>query len=206
MTFSVENWQFFLRDSHGAAALPLLVAGLGMMLFGWRLWRLCVVCSFAIIGGGVFMSYFGTGVAGSGDWVFGVGGAVLFGIVSYWPAKFLVAILGGIVAGGAAMAYLKVIGVTGGTQYALSAAVMLGGTAYAFLNRQHVVVLLTSFLGAAAMVSGVMAIIMTMPGLHTTYRAMVSYNSFVAPFVLLVPTVMSCFYQIAEMRRLNTKF
>ncbi len=205
MTFSLESWQFFLRDSNGAAAIPLLVAGIGMMFFGWRLWRLCVVCSFAIIGGGLCMSFFGSGVSGSGDWMFGVAGGLLFGVVSYWPARYLVAILGGIVASGAALIYFQAIGIHGMAQYALGAAVMMAATAYAYLNRRHVVVLLTSFLGAAALMSGILAIVMTVPAINNTYQSMVSNSSVVGPFMLFVPTVMSCFYQIADMRKMNTK-
>ena len=206
MTLSLESWELFLRDSGVAAAIPLLIAGVGMMFFGWRLWRLCVVCSFAVMGGAVFMSTFGSGVAGAGDWLYALIGGVLFGAVSYWPARYLVAILGGVVASVAAMYYLQAIGLRGGAEYALCAAVWIAGTAYAFLNRRHVVVLLTSFLGAAAFLSGIVAIMTTVPAVNGVYRSLTSYSAFVGPFLLLVPMVMSAFYQIAEMRKMNTKF
>lgn len=200
---SLDSWQFLLRDSGGTAAIPLLIAGAGMMLFGWRLWRLCVVCSFAIIGAGASMTLFASGVVGGSDWLFGVGGAALFGLASFRIAGYLVAVLGGIVAAGAVGAYLQCLGVSDGTMYALAVAAMCGGTAYAFLHRRHVVVLLTAFLGAAALVSGIVALVMTMPGTYSTLRAMTSYSPIVGPFLLLVPTVVSCLYQISEIHKLN---
>jgi hypothetical protein len=71
------------------------------------------------------------------------------------------------------------------------------------LNRQHVVILVTAFLGAVLVVSGLATWIIDMPALYGTVRAMTTGSAIVLPFVLLVPTVMSSFYQIAEVRRLH---
>ncbi len=203
MTPSITDWQAFLRDSHGTAALPLLIAGLGMMLFGWRLWRLCVVSSFALIGAGLGMAYFGTGEPGQNDWMVGLASGAVCGLATYWPAAHLVGILGGMVGAGALTAYMGSLGLSGPPLWALAAAALIGCTAYALINRRHVVVFVTAFLGAVMLVSGLAALVMTVPTLYSTFRVMASYTVIVAPFAVLVPTVMSCFYQISELRKMN---
>ncbi len=203
MVPSITDWQAFLRDSHGAAALPLLIAGLGMMLFGYRLWRLCIVCSFALIGAGLGMAFFGTAEQGQSDWMVGLACGAVCGLVSYWPAAHLVGILGGVVGAGALTAYLGSLGLTGPPLWALAGASLIGCTAYALLNRRHVIVFVTAFLGAAMLVSGLATLVMTVPSFYSTFRVMATYTVIVGPFIILVPTVMSCFYQISEMRKIN---
>jgi hypothetical protein len=44
---------------------------------------------------------------------------------------------------------------------------------------------------------------MAMPILYGTVRAMASYSMIVVPFLLIVPTVMSCFYQVSEIHRIR---
>jgi len=203
MAPSITDWQLFLHDSHGAAALPLLIAGFGLMLFGWRLWRLCVVCSFALIGAGVGMAFLGAGEQGQSNWMVGLACGAVCGLVSYWPAAHLVGLLGGVLGAGAVTAYLGSLGLAGPPLWALAGAALIGCTAYAMINRRHVVILVTSFLGAALLVSGLAAAVMTVPSLYGTFRMMASYTAIVGPFVVLVPTVMSCFYQTSEIRKIN---
>ncbi len=174
-----------------------------MMLFGWRLWRLCVVCSFALIGAGLGMAFFGAGEQGQNDWLVGLACGALFGLVTYWPAAHLVGILGGMVGAGALTAYIGSLGLTGPPLWALAAAALIGCTAYALLNRRYVIVFVTAFLGAVMLVSGLAALVMTVPSLYATFRVMASYTMIVGPFVVLVPTVMSCFYQISDLRKMN---
>lgn len=199
MTPSLMDWELFLRYSHGAAALPLVIVGLSMMLFGWRLWRFCVCVSFGIIAGGLGVAYLSQAV-GSPWLAFGVCGGVV-AVVCYWPATYLLGLLGGVLCAGTLCAYLGSLGISGTTLWALGAAALIAGTAYAFLNRGHVVIFVTAFLGAVALVSGLAALVMTVPSLDRAFGSMASYSFIVGPFLLLVPTVMSCFYQTAEVRR-----
>jgi len=128
---------------------------------------------------------------------------LLTALVTYWPAPYLVGILGGVIGAGALTGYLTSLGLSGPPLWALAAAALFGCTAYAFLNRRHVVVFVTSFLGAALLISGLATVVMTVPSLYGVFRAMAAYSAIVGPFLVLVPTVMSCFYQISEMRKMN---
>jgi len=203
MAPTITDWQVFLHNSHGAAALPLLIAALGLMLFGWRLWRLCVVCSFALIGAALGMAFLTTSEHGQSNWMVGVICGVLSGLVCYWPAAHLVGLLGGVVGAGAMTVYLRSFGLSGWPLWALATAGLIGCTSYALINRRHVVIFMTAFLGALMLVSGLACLVMTVPSFYVTFRVMANYTGIVGPFLVLVPTVMSCFYQMSEIRKMN---
>ena len=80
---------------------------------------------------------------------------------------------------------------------------MIACTAFAFLNRQQIVIVVTAFLGATLLMSGLATWIMQAPAFYGTLRQMATGSAIVLPFILIVPTVMSSFYQTAEVRRLN---
>jgi len=197
----VHDWISYLRDTQGAAAFPLIIAGVALMGFGWRMWKLCVVLSFAIIGGGVAMIYL---PESSDRWLIAGAAAILLGAASYWPAQHAVSLLGGLIGAGAVMAYLGELGLTGMPLWCLAAAALVIATGYALIYRNKVVVLLTAFLGSALLVSGLIAMVMTSRSLYGWFNGLASESVIVAPFLLIVPTVMSCFYQMSESRRSQT--
>lgn len=203
MITSVQDWLGFLRDSSSAAGIPLIVGGLTLMLFGWRLWKASVVLAFGVIGTlgaaivlgprpdqATYSLACGTGLA----------------LLSYWPARYSVAVLGGVIGSLLTHFYLDKFGLEGLLLWGLMTAAFTACTALAVLNRRHVVILVTAFLGAVLLLSGLMTWLMTMPGLFGTFKGMAAWSAIVIPFLVLVPTVMSCFYQIAEVRRLQIEF
>lgn len=199
---SVEGWLDFLKDSHGAAAFPLIVGGLGLMFFGWRFWRLCVILAFGLIGaiaGGMISE-------GSDDsmW-YSIIGAAVFAAMSLWPVRTAIALLGGSIGGGVGWVYLTALNVDGPMLWGLAATCVVGTTAFAVTNRQMVVILVTGFLGAVAVMSGLTAMIMKSPALYGTLETMAANSMIVIPFALLVPTVMSFFFQSAEVKRLQVE-
>lgn len=197
---SLDEWVSFLQSSHRVAGFPLIVGGLGLMLFGWRMWRLCVILSFALIG-----AIIGHYVAGprNDQTFYSLVGAVVLGLVAYFPAVYALSLLGGSIAAVISFYYLTALGMDGVTLWALVVAVLGAGTATAWLNRRHVVIVVTAFLGAVLLISGLASWAMAMPAFFSTVRTMSAGSFIVVPFLLLVPTVMSCFYQVAEVRRLH---
>ena len=119
---SLQEWLIFLKGSHGVAGFPLVIAGLGLMLLGWRLWKLCVMLSFAAIFAGV-----GAWLVGPGDdqWVYALAIGAVGGALSYWPVNMAVALLGGLVGAGVISSSLASLGLSGITLWAC-AAVALG--------------------------------------------------------------------------------
>lgn len=200
MTNSIDEWLIFLRHSHSALGVPLILVGLGLMLFGWRMWKLCVMLSFGLIGAVSAASVVGPC---NDQWLYAVVGGATLAVASYWPARYAVALLGGLIGAAIIMYSISGLGLRGTPLWATGGFVAIACTAYAFLNRQHVVIVVTAFLGAVLVVSGLATWIMDMPAFYGTVRAMATGSAIVVPFVLLVPTVMSSFYQIAEVRRLH---
>jgi len=203
MITSMNDWLSVLRGSHSAVAVPLIVGGLGLMLFGWRLWKVCVVLAFGLIGAGVGAYFAGPN---EDQALYAVGCGAALAMLSYWPANYSVAVLGGAIGAGVADFYLSAIHLTGATLWAADGTAFIACTAFAYLNRRHVVILVTAFLGAVLVMSGLTAWVMASPMLFGTVRSMAAWSVIVVPFLLLVPTVMSCFYQIAEVRRLQIDF
>ncbi len=200
MDVSIYDWLSVLRDWGGIAAVPFLLAGLGLMLFGWRLWRLCVMLSFAGIGAAL-----GTQLV---DFVEPpilsiCAGAVVLGGLAFWFAPVAIGALGGLIGSGMIFLILVKLKLDGPVLWIGGSLGFLSASALAAINRRYLVVLVTSFLGAVAFVSGLTSLLMAMPVLYGTFRSMASYSIVVVPFVLLVPTVMSCFYQISEIHRIR---
>jgi hypothetical protein len=199
---SLQDWLTFLKNSQGAAGLPLVVAGLALALFGWRMWRICVILAYGFIGGalGAMLA-----PAGSNQWYYAVPAGVLLGALSYWPLQHAITLLGGLIGGGAIILSLQEARVTGAMVWAMGACAFAACTAMAALNRQRVVVAVTAFLGAVCLVSGIVCWIMPWPGVYGTLTAMTGETMLVVPFLLIVPTVMSWFYQVSEIHRLRVE-
>jgi hypothetical protein len=197
---SLQDWLTFLKDSRGAAGLPLVLAGLALMLFGWRMWRICVVLAYGFIG-----AVLGGMLAGPGqnDWFWAITGGLLLGAFSYWPVQHSITVLGGLIGGACIMWALSQLRLEGTALWLAGAVAFVGCTAFAALNRQRVVISVTAFLGAACLISGISAWIMPWPAMWATVMNVVAESVIVVPFILLVPTVMSWFYQVSEMRRLQ---
>jgi len=197
---SVDEWLIFLKQSHTAVGFPLVVAGIALMFFGWRMWKLCVMLSYAVIG-----AVIGALLIGPCDeqWMYALCGAAVLGLISYWPVNIAVSVLGGLIGAGIITFSLAEIGLKGTTLWTAGGIAMAGCTAFAFLNRQHIVIVVTAFLGAVLLMSGVATWVMQLPALYGTLRQMATGSAIVLPFILIVPTVMSSFYQAAEVRRLN---
>ena len=202
MEYSIQDWLSFLRGSHSAIGFPLIVGGLALMLFGWRLWKLAVILSFGLIGAVAAAMLLGPI---EHQLVYAVSCGALCGLASAWPMRYSVSALGGVLGAGVANGYLARFGMQGTALWGGTGAALVGCTALALLNRRHVVILVTAFIGAVLVLSGLVTWIMNIPSIFGTFKAMASWSVIVVPFLVLVPTVMSCFYQIAEVRRLQVE-
>ena len=136
MAFTVGDWMTFLQGADTLIGLPLLVAGAALMVAGWRLWKVCVVLSFGLIGAGL-----GQRLAGSADGssYYALVAGVVLGVLSYFPARQSVAVLGGLIGTALAMYVLADAGLNGAPLWLVGAAVFLCCTAMAYTNRKTVV-------------------------------------------------------------------
>jgi len=199
MTF-LDSLVLYIKHSHRMIGFPLVVTGLALMLFGWRMWKVCVILAFGTLGAAVTAQIAG---AGEAQWQAALVGGLVVGALSAWPVKYSVAVLGGLIGAGIVTYSMSTMHLATGTVWSCAGAAMIGCTAYAFINRQHVVILVTAFMGAVLLMAGVTSWLGAMPGLYGTFAGLIAGSSLVLPFILVVPTVMSSFYQVAEVRRLN---
>ena len=75
-------------------------------------------------------------------------------------------------------------------------------SAFSYLHIKHVVIGVTSLFGSAFVVTGLAVWTMAAPSLYGHVSSLARENSLVVPFCLMVPMVVSCFYQVGEMHRL----
>ncbi len=196
----LQQWLLWLQDARAAAPL-LVIAALILMLFGWRLWKVCVILSFGLIGAGLGAKFAGEG---SSQWYYALIGTAILGLSGYMFANLAIAALGGLIGAGTILFFLNSLNLSHSILWALCAAGLLTGAAYALLHRQHLIVLVTSFLGAILLLSGLAAVAMNSTAIMSTLRSMARTSEIVVPFIILVPTVVSCFYQTSDMRRQGT--
>ena len=197
---SVHEWMSFLRGTNGVAGFPLVVAGAGLMLFGWRLWKICVMLAF-----GVIFTLVGATLIGPTDdqWPYALAGGAALGLLSYWSVNQAVSVLGGLIGGGLVMFSLGRVGLEGTMLWIAGGSAFVACTAYAYLNRQLVVILVTAFLGSLLLLSGITAWTMVMPAIYQPLYGFATTSIIAVPFMILVTTVMSSFYQSAEVRRVR---
>ncbi len=202
MITSVSDWVAFLKNSNNAMGFPLVIFGLALMLFGWRMWKVTVVLAYGLIGAAL-----GAIAAGHTEHqvLFAAGGAVVLAAISVYPVHQAVAVLGGLIGAGISHFYLKRVALNEITHWSLCAAAFVAFTGFSILGKQRVVIFVTAFLGAVLLMSGLATWIMSIDSFYGTVRALANNSMIVVPFLLLVPTVMSSFYQIAEVRRLQVE-
>jgi hypothetical protein len=174
------------------------------MLFGWRLWKACIFLCFGIIGAGVIWLLAESRRLDPDPFTLIVAAAAA-GFVSHHFAHHAVPVLGGLLGAGLAANTAMGFNFDGPPYGILTGLGVLGGGALAFINRRYLMIGLTSLIGAVLAVSGVCAFLMTQSGLFATLQSLATDSAIVAPFVILVPTVMSFFYQVSEVRRMQAE-
>jgi len=198
MITSVSDWVVFLRQGDAVIGFPLIIGGAALMLLGWRMWKLCVVLAYGLIGAGV-----GTTLGGGSpyQWVYALACGALFGAASYWPAKHAVGVLGGLIGASIAIYVMSDCRIIGPAKWISGVVVFIATAAISFINRRVVVIGVTAVLGAILVLSGATALVMMSPRLYGSFSALTSNSLIVVPFFLLVPAVMSFFYQVSEVHR-----
>jgi hypothetical protein len=188
----------FVQQMDPLTGIPLVLGGLTLMAFGWRLWKVCVALTFGLIGCGVG-AILGEGTQHQA--LFGLGGLVLLGLASFGPVKHSLDLLGGIVGAVILMAILKALGLEGPALWVAGGVALICFTALSAINRRYVLILITAFEGAVLLVTGALALMTSTPGMLGVVKSMAAASAIVVPFILLVPTTMSFFYQVSEVRR-----
>lgn len=200
MNYFFNDTLNFFRDAGSLSGLPLMLAGVGLMLFGWRMWKLCVTLAFGAIGVALGLHF---APPGSPPVLYALGGAIVLAGLSLWMSTQAIGVLGGLIGAGIVY-YLVSIGQWPDFVSWIGAAVgFLGATAFSYLYQRHMIVVVTAFLGGLCFTGGLLAVMMAAPALYGTFRSMSAASTIVVPFLVMVPTVMSFFYQVSEIHRMH---
>lgn len=196
---SFQDWLRFLNDLGRPVSIPLIVGGVGLMVFGWRMSRVCVMLAYGAFGAGITASLLGR--SGATWWICLAGGAAL-GLISYWPWRYAVAGLGGLIGGGITMFAVQGMGFSDSALWGAGILAFAAFGAFSYIHQQHVVIGVSAMFGSVFVISGLAVCLTMLPVLDGTVRSLAGESFIVIPFFLFVPTVVSCFYQAGEMHRL----
>lgn len=192
-----------IRDAGSLSGLPMMVAGVGLMIFGWRLWRFCVVLSYGLIAVGACLNWVPPDLSPT---YYAIAAGILVGAISYLLASYAISVLGGLVGFGCVWYFMaSILHLQGPMGWIISGVAFCAATAMSVLYRNHMVIFVTSFLGAVLFMAGLTAVLAVAPSMYGTFRSMASTSAIVIPFMVLVPTVMSFFYQVSEVHRLRAE-
>ncbi|MBU0607255.1 MAG: hypothetical protein KKI08_05180 [Armatimonadetes bacterium] len=192
------KWMSFLEHIGPMVVLPLLVGAAVLMLFGWRLWRVSAAFTYALAG--IIVAHLLLGSSGT-PWLCALGAALAGGAVGYVLGLHAIALLGA-AAGAGILAH--VIGGFHLPQAALWVGGGLGaflGWGLAHLNLRQVTIVLTALEGSVLLVSALAVLSMSAPSVYRSFAGFAEQSAFLVGFVVLVPTVVSCFYQMSDVRR-----
>ncbi len=203
MNHLVLEWFSFLKTTDAAVAIPLVMTGSCLMLYGWRLWKVCVFLSFCLIGAGI-----GASLVRSGDdrMYAAATGAAAMGALSFCPTRYAVGVLSGMIGGMLTMQTLDSFAMPAVALWMLVFLSFGACAAYAFLYRRFALIAITAGLGACLTVSGLMVVVMQWPSIYRIIRSLAESSSFVLAFLLIVPTVMSTLYQVGAVNRNQVDF
>ena len=128
----VDDWLVLVRGTQPLVGFPLTLVGLGLMLFGWRMWKICVVLSFGVIGAGL-----GSYLGGDGEYqtYCAIGGGVVLGLLSYWPVNYSVSLLGGLIGAALLTSSLAGMGLGGSMLWVAACLALFACSALALLSR-----------------------------------------------------------------------
>ena len=195
---SLQQWAIWLRSADALAGLPMIIVGLALMLGGWRMGRVCVVLSLAAIGAGVG-AHVATELGIS--LTVAAGGAALMGAVGLMCRRHAVPLLGGLLGTGVFWQVFAPLGLQGWPLWIALVLTFGCVAAMSASNQQWVVIVITSLEGAAILVSGLVPILASWPGL-LRFLESTSRSSYVfLPFALLVPTMIGCFLQLGDSKK-----
>lgn len=197
MRYAVKAWLDYLHGTDAVFGGVLAIAGICFLLMGWRFQRLSMAVSYVMIcaaAGTVFgpspaLKFLYAVVAG------GAGFAIAWGASTYSPA-LLAGTLG-------ALGLWLVLGdstIPPPTSYIFLGISFMVIGAFGAMEARGTAIVVTSFVGAALFVSGLVATVAASRTFLPHFRSM-SNSSLFYPFLLLVPTVMGVLLQFAAAKR-----
>jgi len=176
-------------------ALTFISFGAVCLMYGWRIFKLLVVISFALVGmaGGVIAA---AKISGENHQMLGgFAGLVLFAVISIplmrWAISILGAVAGGILTAGLWYAFELP------EQYIWAGALVgiVAGGMIAFITLKHAIMLFSSLGGSTLVVVGLLAMLYLYPDTTDQVKELVFNKKWFLPVVLTIPTAIGFILQ-----------
>ena len=191
----IETIWTYITSLNPLEAITFISFGVVCLFYGWRVFKILVVISFAILGMGLGIVLAGK-VGGDNNQILGgVAGFVVLAVISVplmrWAVSLLGAAAGGILTSGVWYACQL------NEEYIFAGALIgiIAGGMISFIIFKVAVMLFSSLGGSGLMVTGILALLYLYPETTEQVKELVFNESWFLPAALLVPTVVGIIVQ-----------
>jgi hypothetical protein len=191
----IETIWTYITSLNPLEAITFISFGVVCLFYGWRVFKILVIISFAILGMGLGIVLAGK-VGGDNNQILGgVVGFVVLAVISVplmrWAVSLLGAAAGGILTSGIWYACQL------NEEYILAGALIgiIAGGMISFIIFKVAVMLFSSLGGSGLMVTGILALLYLYPETTEQVKELVFNESWFLPAALLVPTVVGIIVQ-----------
>ncbi len=187
-----------LRGVHPVEAAILIIIGVAFLVYGFRIYKVLVILAYAIVG--LFVGAMVASAFHFNPVVGMIGGAIVLGLLA-WPLY----LVGWGLIGGAVMAGVGAMlagMVTTNAVYQGMAAAVAGvlGIVLTILLMRTLVIIVTSIVGAAALIWGVLRLTLVVHGLGDPVIEMLQEKQWLQLVVVAVPAVVGMILQTSDTR------
>lgn len=192
----LNDWNHFLVSSGTTFGLMVVLTGISFLLIGWRIGRIAITIIYTMAG-------IALGVAWSGEmvsiYVGGALGGIICGGLSRIFHRYASPILAGVAGSITLWAILGDTTMPTPAVYIMLVLAFLGVGAPAMSNKKATTIVLTSFVGAALLASGVTALATASRSMAPQFRALAAYGVFY-PSLLIIPAISGIFLQMSALQ------
>ncbi len=198
---SVGEWADQLYNAGAGPGLLLLAAGVGLLMFGHQIYRITTSVALAAVGSfAAFVLCQEFQVAGTNLYTTVGVTALVLGGVGFRFVRIGAALLGGVTAMAAAYATAGVNITWPFAFWTLLGSTFVVAAAISFVRFDHVVMFTMAILGSVAFVSGLVAVLGTMPRALAVSRQLILRFPIVVWLSFIAPAVIGFCYQMGEFR------
>ena len=191
----IETIWTYITSLNPLEAITFISFGVVCLFYGWRVFKILVIISFAILGMGLGIVLAGK-VSGDNHQILGgVAGFVVLAVISVplmrWAVSLLGAAAGGILTSGIWYACQL------NEEYILAGALIgiIAGGMISFIIFKVAVMLFSSLGGSGLMVTGILALLYLYPETTEQVKELVFNESWFLPAALLIPTAVGIIVQ-----------
>jgi hypothetical protein len=190
------EWVNMMQASDSLTGMVLVCAGLGFLLAGWRFARIAILFSYGFVGaaGGYFLGRYYLGPL-----PFAAGLALVSIGLGYFLKRYAAPTLAALLGSLTLWAILGPTTVPAPTIYIVLTLAFVAVFIFSISHVRETTVVMTSFIGAIFIVSGIVAMASSSSTFGPHYRSMSAYGLFY-PFLLIVPTVSGILIQLGDAR------